>query len=398
MKKILYLILLLMSASCSPGHNEESAEHHHDHEGESQEVELTQAQMDAVGIRLGRIEQREMADMLSVSGVLEVSPKDEALAVSPLPGTIREICVVTGQQVRAGQAVAYVGSPEIDILRQQLEEARQETAAAALELERQEALAQQGAGVRKNLEAARNTLSMAQIRQQGIETRMKSYGISAGTSLLAVKAPISGTIVGIEVSIGGFADMQTPVVRIVNNSRVYCTLQVLEKDLSSVHPGLGVEMRLTNDPSVTFHGKVADITPSIDAATRAIPVRVNISAPEGATLIPGMAVSASVSSEGAMSEVLPEEAVVSSGGKSYIFVLEDEPQSHGESGHKHDEEDDHNHGGEYHFVKTEVVKGRTSLGYTAVTLLEPLPAETKVVVAGAFYLNSMSTDHGEHNH
>jgi cobalt-zinc-cadmium efflux system membrane fusion protein len=86
--------------------------------------------------------------------------------------------------------------------------------------------------------------------------------------------------------------------------------------------------------------------------------------------------------------------VVTSGGKSYIFVLE---AIH--DGEKDAEAGDKTEGAEadkmYHFVRTEVVEGAKALGYTQITPIAPLPADAKVAITNAFYLNSMTADHGE---
>ena len=410
----LYMLpLLLAAAGCvagaPPGEAHDDGHHHTD--GEATEVVLSQAQIETVGIRLGSMERREMADALQATGVIEADPQGEAVASARLPGTLSRICVAVGQKVSAGQAVAYVNAPELVELRTQRREAEQEVAAARRELERQEALAAQGAGVRKNLDAARSALTLAETRLGGADARLRAYGATQG-DMLTVAAPISGTVTAVEAAIGEYADAQSPIVRIVNNSGVYCRLDVLEKDLGRVSPGLPVALRLTNDPSVEFSGTVKDVAPALDAQTRTVGVVVGLDRPGtgDAILLPGMAVTAQVSARGEAVDALPEGAVVSAGGKHYIFVLEEEPDGESHEGHAHeghDHDGDHDHEGEghshegeggMHFRKVEVVTGITAFGYTAVKPLEPLAADARIVVAGAFYLNSMTSDHGEHNH
>lgn len=389
-KKILFLLLspFLLFLSCS-SETTKTEEHEHEHGGESLEAELTQAQMDAVGIRLGFMEKRNMADIISATGVLEVSPQAEAVVSAKLPGTVSRILVTPGQKVSAGQIVAYVDAPQLLSLRQEYLTARQEVEAAQKEYERQKALSAQGAGVKRNLDNAISTLSIAQVNEKSIAAQLRGYGVSPEGDLASaaypVKADISGTVTEVGATIGAFADMQFPIARIVNNNAIYCSLQILEKDIRSIAPGMDVEMRLTNDPSLTFSGKVSEVNPVLDGASRTIPVRVTIDGDKSEVqLIPGMAVSAQISGGGEETDALPEGAIVSSGGKNYIFVLED---VHEEDGDK-----------AYHFEKREVAVGLTSFGYTAVTPLEPLDKDAQIVVAGAFYLNSASSSHGEHSH
>lgn len=383
-----------MLPGCNSSGTSEEHDHGHGHghsheDAEEGHLELSKKQMDAVGIRLGSLEARNMAEAINANGRLEVSASDEGIVASPLPGTISRILVSVGQNVKSGQTIAYVDCPELLSLHQEYLAAVQELNTARKEVERQQALASQGAGVRKNLDNAQAAASAASIRVEGCKARIAAYGLSpqslGSSSTLPVKAQISGTVTEISGVIGAFADMQVPIARIVNTRGLYCTVQLLEKDLGKIREDQSVSMSLTNDPGVSLEGKVESINPSLDPSTRTAAVRVNLTDPgEGTGLIPGMAVTARINLEGNLTETLPEKAVVAAGGKHFIFILKDIEDEDGEQ--------------MYHFEKVEVATGATSLGYTEVTPLETLQDDVKIVVAGAFYLNSMSTDHGEHSH
>lgn len=384
------LLALLCGAMCGCGGGSDAvSETHEDHEhahGESDEIELSEAQMDAVGITLGHPESKALSEILKTNGVLAIDPRYEAVGSPLLAGTVSRICVSEGQKVGAGTVLAYIDAAEVPVIQQTYREAKAEHEAAVAEFSRQEALASHGAGVRKNLEAARSALSIAAIRLEGLEARMRQLGISldGNSRTVPVKADISGTVTAVTVKTGGFADMQQPVATIIDNSKVYCLLKVFEKDIPSVEKGMEVEMRLTNNPSVTFSGKVLELNPVLEADTKTAPVKVSIDLGDKSNLIPGMGVSASITTGGKQVMAMPEDAVVSSGGKSYIFVLED---IHEEEGEKM-----------YHFEKREVITGLSSMGYVEITPLQPLETDTKVVTSNAFFLGSMSSDHGEHSH
>lgn len=383
---ILTILSLFCSCAGSASEGREADEHEHEHaHGESSEAELSETQMQTVGITLGMPESRNLTETFNAVGTLAVDPQYQAVAAPLLPGSVSRILVTEGQKVRAGEAVAYVEAPEVPALREQLRAAQVDLGMAQTELARQEALASQGAGVRKNLDAARSAVSLATVRVQGTEARMKQYGIYAdGNSSVAVRTDISGTVISVNARTGSFADMQTPVATIVDNSKIFCILQVYEKNLTSIQKGTSVDMRLTNNPEKTFSGKVIDVNPVLDPATKTAPVRVSLEGTEHDGLIPGMVVTASVSTSQRKAMALPEGAVVTSGGKSYIFVLKGVEMEAGEK--------------MYHFEKREVVTGASSMGYVEITPLQALDSDTKVVTSGAFYISSVTSDHGEHNH
>ena len=83
------------------------------HGGESVEVELTESQMKAVDIQLGKIEQRDLNSIIRVNGEMALDPQKKAEVTSLLGGIIKQVMVIEGRAVSAGQAVAYLENTEI---------------------------------------------------------------------------------------------------------------------------------------------------------------------------------------------------------------------------------------------------------------------------------------------
>lgn len=395
--RIVSAVTVAAFASCS-GNGESAGEHdveadgHGD--GESSEVELSDAQMKTVGITLGRPVMREIGSAVKASGELAVSPQDVAEVSPMMPGIVKMICVKEGDHVGSGRAVAYVENMEIIAMQENYLSSLEQLQLARKEYDRQTALSDEGAGIARNLEQARTAFLVAENQAEGVKQQLRQAeinpdNVSKGkiTALMPLSSPISGNVSKINIKTGGYADMQTPIMTITDNSAVYCMLNVFEKDLRSVSVGQKVNMRLTNRPDESILGRIEEINESINPSTRTVAVRVAVDKDSigSATLIPGMAVSALIHTGSVESMTLPEDAVVKSGGRSYVFVLEDS--------HK---EQDGTVG--YHFAKREVVTGPSELGYIEVRFLKPLGDDSQVVTSNAFYLGSMSADHGEHSH
>ena len=224
---------------------------------------------------------------------------------------------------------------------------------------------------------------------QACKTKLARAGVNpsdrsaanAGTAWLT--APISGTVTAVYGRIGGVADLAQPVMAIVNTSGIYALLKIYESDLPKVRKGDEVEVSLTNGGGV-MKGRVDEVVPAVDAVSRAIDVRVSLSDLNGCMPVPGMAVNAFISTGSEEVETLPEEAVVQLEGRDFIYVLE--------ATEKHDGETF------YRFRPSEVVRGTARGGFVEVRPVAPLPEDARIVVAKAFYLASMASDHGEHNH
>ena len=91
---------------------------------------------------------------------------------------------------------------------------------------------------------------------------------------------------------------------------------------------------------------------------------------------------------------MPEGAIVSAEGREFIFVK----RSHAGHDHGHDHAREEN---ETEFTRIEVKTGAKQLGFVQITPLEKLLKSDKIVVNGAYYIQShlqKSEDGGGHSH
>ena len=393
MKKALYFFFVAVAGLCGGCSNAAShapEEEGHEH-GESEEIELSDAQIKAVDIQTGEIALVSLGITLKANGELAVNPQDEALIAPLTAGLVKRIAVKEGEKVAKGRVVAYVENLEAVSLQQDYLIAKEEEAFARQELERQQALAKEGAGVKKNLQQATANAQMATTKVAMLSRQLSLYGINSSevhggrfVTEVPVVSPIAGTVTEVMCSTGSFADSQAPLMKVVNNAAVYCKLNIFEKSLSDIGPGQKVEVRLTNRPTVTLDGEVVSLTQAIKADTKSLTAHVKILNGHSHDLVPGMAVTGVITSENSEVEALPDDAIVTAEGKSYVFIVEGQEEEDGEM--------------MTHFKRIEIIPGIKGRGYTQVKFLSPVDGGTKFVTKNAFYLGSMTSEHGEHNH
>lgn len=395
MKLSKYIIPALCAAlgACSQGNNAAAGEEEHHHHGpaDTDHIELSERQVQTVGIELDTLSMRTIGNGIHAAGVLKTDPQASA-EISPLvSGTVARICVVEGQQVEAGTVLAYIESPEAITIQQDYLTARAEAAYARSEYERQLALSNAGAGIRRNLDAARSAKEVCQAREDGLRAQLDMLGIDTGaltdgnmSARVAVKSPIRGNVVSISAATGSFADMQTAMMSVSDNSRLYASLRVFEREATRLQPGQKVTMHLTNRPGTTAEGRIEQINPNPDATTRALDVRVRLDS-TGGTLAAGMAVNATINTGDTLTETLPSDAITTDGGHSYVFMLKD----------IHTEPDGDR---AYVFERREVIAGAHDDSHTAVRFPEPVDHNAQFVTSGAFYLSSMTSEHAQHAH
>ena len=384
---IIIAVISIFLASCTKGKQEEVKENKVEEQG-NETIELTQEQIKTVGITLGKVENRPLNNVVRANGELQLNPQDMADITSLVGGVVRKVYVTEGQQVKAGQVVAHIENTEIVGLQKDYLIAVKETNVTHQELLRQKTLASQKAGVEKTLQQASAAYEMALARQTGLYNQLRQIGINTNLvkqgkiiRQVSISAPISGIVTKISVKSGSYIESSQSLMQVANNAAVFCNLNVFERNISQVAKGQEVDFVITNSPKVYFKGTVKEINRSMDSDTKAISVHVGIDAKNATELIPGMYVTGIISMGKQNVPALPDDAIVNANGKQYVFVLDK----------RHKEGNDV----KFQFKQVEVVAGVSELGYTQVDFVTPISKDATVVTSNAFYIASMTADHGE---
>lgn len=350
-----------------------------------QNIPLTVRQVKTAGIGFGKAKERDIDETLSVNGHIVLRAKDKGNVASLMGGVVKSIFVTDGQHVRKGQTVAMIENTEIVSLQREYYSTSKDCEFARLDMRRQQMLNGNGAGIKRNLQEAEKEYSIAKAKLQGIAQQLAQLGISAtGASkgrfvtTFPVKAPISGTVSNITASPGSYADMQTPLMSIRDNAAVECDLNVYEKDIHKVKAGDNVLLTVTNEPGTRIFGRVYGMNDYFSDGTKSVAVHVRLVSDGKGRLFDGQYVNGTIAVGQERSKTLPDDAIIRSDGKSYIFALNGKPDKRG-----------------YHFSRHEVSTGPSADGYTAVTLCKHIKDNQEIVTGNAFYLASLTGDHGE---
>lgn len=408
--KIILLSACLMSlCSCGSGSNNEAAkepvaEEHH--EEESGIVTLTHEQIKAVGIELGTLEQKNLGSSIKVNGKLEVPAQNKASVTSLYGGVLQQILVHPGSSVRKGQAIATIANTELTGIQQNLISVNAHLKLAQLEYNRQKELVAGNAAPLKNLQKAQAELSSLQAQESALKKQLSTLGISASSvtsgnisSTLTITAPITGTISDIHAQIGSKVDAATPVAEIVNNAQLHLDLFVYEKDLPSIKEGQTIHFTLTNNPGKEYDARIFSIGTAFIDASKSVPVHAEVQG-EKTGLIEGMSITAIISIGNRTAMAIPTEAIITNGGKDYIFIQTDKKAEHEkeDAGHKNEVHEDDKHAATINFERVQIVRGVTDLGFTEIQPVSELLANARIIVKGAFFVMAKMTNAGEHEH
>lgn len=433
MKNIFFIATIattIIFASCSnkPGGKNsetEETEHHNEHEN-SNTATLTDEQMKSIKIELGSIEKKQLTSSLKANGILKVPNQNRANATALMGGVIKSIMVQTGNTVKKGQVIATLTNNSFIILQEEYLSVNSKTALAELEFARQKELQEGNAGSLKSKQIAEAELTGLKARKASLKKQMELIGINPASlstdniqSTISVTSPIAGAVSNVMVNIGSYADVNTAIAEIVDNSQLHLDLYVYEKDLQKLKEGQTIHFTLTNNPGKEYDAIIFGISNTFESSTKAVAVHAMVKGDKQG-LIDGMSITALVSLENATVDAVPTSAIVSHEGQDYIFIVTDahsEEEHHEEKAtaeHKHDEHG-HDHGdkeesqhkeGEHQdeengttFEKIPVRKGTSDVGYSEITLLKDIPANSKVVVNGSFFILAKMNNKGEgHQH
>ncbi|MFP5438803.1 MAG: efflux RND transporter periplasmic adaptor subunit [Bacteroidia bacterium] len=373
----------------------------------NKEVELNEAQFKAASIELGTFAMKNLSEVVNANGYTKLPPQNQADISVLMTGIVKSIRVIEGQAVRKGQTLAILESPEFSRLQEAYLTTKSNLDFLKLEFERQRILSEENVNSKKVFQRTKSDYEIEKAKFSSLERQLSSLNLNKSNvnGIMNLVAPISGYVATVNVKIGSNAEIGKPLFSIVDNSKLHVDLLVYEKDLGKVKEGQNIRFVLTNQNNTEVKGRVFNIGKSFENDTKSVAVHAEIINP-GSALIPGMYVNALIDVGEQQVEALPADAIVRADGREYIFVLE---QGHGEishdqqEGHSHGNGDEHEHEEDlkYHFQRKEVKTGISQLGYVQVTLLQEIEKDARIVLKGAYYIQShllKSEGGGGHQH
>ena len=167
------------------------------------------------------------------------------------------------------------------------------------------------------------TKSRLQLSNTTYQTRLQQLGTRANDKgLVTVTAPISGQVADREVTLGqSFEDSGGKLMTIINDSRVFATANIYEKDLNKVKIGQRVIVKIASLGDRNFEGTITRIGSLVNGETRVVPVQAELNNSSG-ELKPGMFAELEVITDRTSNPILaiPNSAVVDANGKKLIYI------------------------------------------------------------------------------
>jgi len=232
----------------------------------------TEEAQEAVPVEVVAVANRPVA--ASYSGTAPLEARGESQVVAKTSGVALQVMAEVGQQVRAGQVLVRLDS----------DRAALQAAQSAAQVRKLEANYNRSVQLSRQQLVSANDLD--QLRFDLENARAVNRLANLEVSYANVVAPISGVIADRSIKPGNFVQLNSPIFRIVDTSRIEATLNVPEREVATIKPGLPVQLMVDALPGKPFAGRVDRVAPVVDSGSGTF--RVVCAFDSGELLQPGM--------------------------------------------------------------------------------------------------------------
>lgn len=216
------------------------------------------------------VTRRQLVNEIRAVGKIQYNESSLATITARVDGYAERLFVnFTGVDIKAGDHLAEVYSPELLVAQQEL------------------LIALRGGGAGLSVEPSRIKLRRWGLTEQQIDELVNSKKI---TDRITLYSPIDGTVIEKMVVENSSFKAGDALYRIANLDTVWAYVDIYEFDLAWVRYGQLVELTAEAYPGRVFRGMVTFVQPVVNEATRTVRVPVHIENKDHA-LKPGMYVS-----------------------------------------------------------------------------------------------------------
>src|SRR5688572_3247149 len=263
------------------------------------------------------------ADEWVLSG--DVRPRYETRLSFRLPGQMLSRKVEVGSRVHAGQTVAVLDGRDARLAessaRAQLAQAQSQATLAEADLKRFSEL------------RAKNFISQAEFDRREAQARQAAEQVAAaraqasqaanqvGYTLLA--APHAGVITALEAEAGQVLTAGQTVARLARTEELEIAVNVPEHRLESFQKANTYEIRMWSAPDKIYRGRLRELSPVADPASRTYAARISVQQEDGALAI-GMTAELRVRSSGDALAQVPLSALFHRDGRPAVWIVEND--------------------------------------------------------------------------
>jgi Cu(I)/Ag(I) efflux system membrane fusion protein len=275
-------------------------------------IRISTEKVQKLGVRTEPAQRRTLERAVRAVGRVEPDERRVHTVTAKFEGYVERLHVnATGQPVARGQPLFEVYSPE-------LVSAQREYAIAAQGVEAlKDADEEARAGMKQLAESSLLRLKNWDVSEAQIKALARS---GEARRTLTFRSPATGVVTE-KKAVQGMRFMPGEMLyQIADLSSVWVIADVFEQDIALVRTGTAATVRINAYPGQSFEGKVSFVYPTLNEATRTVPVRVELANPD-LSLKPAMFAQVELPALARDAAVtVPASAVMDSGTRRIVLV------------------------------------------------------------------------------
>ena len=295
-------------------------------------VSLSADAVKRAGIELATVTTGAGSSGVRIPGTVEPNAYKKVVVTPLVAGRVTRVFVELGDQVRRGQTLAQIFSPELADAKTKYLSAKAELEAHERELDRTTKLVGIGAASQQELERlhAEHAAKLASV--QSLRSRLVLLGMPAPAidglapgkeveSTTSIPAPIAGVVTERGANVGLNVDTATKLFSVVDLSTVWAVGALYEKDFSRVRVGSAATVTTSAYPGLKLAGRVSYIDPQVSPDTRTARVRVEVANPRQELRL-GMYADIEIkTTAGGQTVMIPRSAVQNVGDRQVVYIM-----------------------------------------------------------------------------
>lgn len=290
------------------------------------DIVMTTAQQQSLGVTVTPIGKNTMLSSRRFPAEIMVPVGQERVISAPQSGLLDQLYIAAGQEVKKGQAIAHLTSPDLLGLQRDYLQSLTQMNLSAKSLARDAELLKDGIipqrryletqstheEVSASLAQRKQTLRLSGMSDSAIKQMNSSSGMNSGITLTA---PIDGHVLEQMVTTGQRVDMAMPLYKIAKLNPLWLEIHASLEGLPFVKIGMPVQV-----PKLQASGKLIAVIRSVNKADQTMHLRAEIT--HGTEkLSPGQIVEAEINLSAQEQHFsVPKSALARQGADALVFV------------------------------------------------------------------------------
>lgn len=302
------------------------------------EEDATQETVSTVPVEVETVQVQDFDKVITLGGLTEAESTVNVIAKVSGMEQITQVNVKVGDKVTAGQVLAQLDTEtsQIQANNAQLAVSNAENSIAVAQQSYENAvtnynnaleLFEIGAMSQTDLDQlklardnAQSQLNSAQIAVANARNTLQSANLALG--YLTVTAPISGTVTTVNADEGSYASASAPMFVIANVDTLEVSTGINEQNVSKIHVGQEVLLRINSVSDQWFSGNITEISTVMNSQTKNYPITIAMNNQDD-NLVAGMYAEINVIVDHADDVlVIPVNAIVYKEAQPVAYVLQ----------------------------------------------------------------------------